>query len=320
MADSPSNWKLATVTCAERAAPHVLIIDRDSLLRWCVNESLAASGCLVSEAADGLGAMTILTGHTPPDVAVIDSDLDDVDGLTLLGAFHELLPACSTILLTTDAAPDLADRARQAGASLVLEKPFGMTEIVAAVLRVGRVLQRASPRHVEVQSDDDSGTNGAVAAPATWRPAPITQETAMSAVLQADLDCDPLDIGMKGRRARAFLSGHGLVVSATDRDVAAHATAVVLEAVHQFEGLLDQRFKQWTAEILRHFPEAPGALTEVCAGDPGQDVEAEIIGIGYVRPRGAGHECGGLLFDPATHGVHRVAPQTIWVGQGATPN
>jgi DNA-binding NarL/FixJ family response regulator len=67
------------------------------------------------------------------DVALVDLDLPDADGLVLVGRLRERHPEVRAIVLTAFARPDLADRALAAGAVGFLGKDGTLERILTAV-------------------------------------------------------------------------------------------------------------------------------------------------------------------------------------------
>ena len=69
----------------------------------------------------------------------------------------------------------------------------------------------------------------------------------------------PVDVGDKGRRAIAWFLPNGLVVEATDANVAGHAMAVVMEAIKITGGRQNPKHLRWAEELLKVFPALPDA-------------------------------------------------------------
>ena len=67
----------------------------------------------------------------------------------------------------------------------------------------------------------------------------------------------PVSIGTRGRRAIAWFVKNGLVVSATDADVAAHAMAVVMDALQKLGQPIDERHERWARDLVKRFPSLP---------------------------------------------------------------
>src|SRR5687767_9065139 len=94
-------------------------------------------------------------------------------------------------------------------------------------LRSRRVPLQSRALPTDVQPQLACGTTGtllAVGDDCSRRLPPIA-ETAMTKTFS------PVSIGTRGRRAIAWFVNNGLVVSATDMDVAAHAMAVVMDGL-----------------------------------------------------------------------------------------
>ncbi len=112
----------------------VLVIDDEPVVRAGIRRVLEASGLRVETADDADSGI----GH--PAVAdcrlvICDLMLPDRSGAEVL---HELVgrrPDLPVILITGYATPDLAVRAREAGAAAFLAKPFEARELLACVRR-----------------------------------------------------------------------------------------------------------------------------------------------------------------------------------------
>lgn len=74
--------------------------------------------------------------ETRPDVAIIDIDLPEVDGLTAAAQLHEVLPSCKTLILTSLGRPGTLRRALDAQVSGYLLKDAPPSELALAVRRV----------------------------------------------------------------------------------------------------------------------------------------------------------------------------------------
>lgn len=122
---------------ANDAAPRVLVVDDELLIRWSLCETLSDRGYAVSEAADGKAAVRALTGGAAlPDVVLLDFRLPDSDDLNLLSRIVSLVPDGRVILMTAYGTPEVAEAAIERGAFKVLHKPFEMQDITALVGRL----------------------------------------------------------------------------------------------------------------------------------------------------------------------------------------
>ena len=70
------------------------------------------------------------------DIAVIDLDLPDGDGLGIIGELHDVSPHAMALILTANARRDAYARAVEAGAAGVLHKAASVRDIVATVQRL----------------------------------------------------------------------------------------------------------------------------------------------------------------------------------------
>nr|BFE57901.1 response regulator transcription factor [Dactylosporangium thailandense] len=87
------------------------------------------------------------------DVAIVDLNLPDGGGLTVVGHLRSLRPDAQLIVLTGHDRPGLADRARRAGADVFLPKDDALRSVLDAIRGTGAAPQpvpRLSPRESEV--------------------------------------------------------------------------------------------------------------------------------------------------------------------------
>ena len=119
----------------------VAVVEDEASLRVLLQTYLERAGFLVATYADGGQALQRLSVD-PPDVAVLDILLPQIDGLTVLDALRRSHPQMGIILLT--ALSDVSDRLRglRAGADDYIGKPFSPAEVV---LRVKALLRRVRP-------------------------------------------------------------------------------------------------------------------------------------------------------------------------------
>jgi DNA-binding NarL/FixJ family response regulator len=116
---------------------------------------------VVGQASSGAEALG-LVGETRPDVVLLDIDLPDADGVSLLRELRPRLPGCHIIMLTGSASEEDLYRAVRNGADGFLTKTLPPDGIVRAVLgvrtgdlpmprrlaaKVMRELARTSDRH-----------------------------------------------------------------------------------------------------------------------------------------------------------------------------
>jgi two-component system response regulator DesR len=90
---------------------------------------------VVAELASGDEIVPAALEHRP-DVALIDIDLPDTDGLTAATELHERLPDCRTLILTGLARPGVLRRALAIRVSGFMVKDTPAGELIEAVRRV----------------------------------------------------------------------------------------------------------------------------------------------------------------------------------------
>jgi two-component system, NtrC family, response regulator AtoC len=122
------------------AAPRILVVDDERLLRWSVAETLTARGFEVAEASDGRAAMQALGNGGDTDLVLLDLRLPDVDDLRLLARIRATAPHTPVILMTAFATREIVEEATALGAA-VLHKPFDLEDLATDVERAltGRV-------------------------------------------------------------------------------------------------------------------------------------------------------------------------------------
>lgn len=114
-------------------SPRVLLVEDNRLLRWCVCSELHRGGCAVV-APETVEEVMRLDFSTPVNVLVTDCRLaDGHNGFEVLACVRARYPQIGSILISADADPHLASRARAAGFDVVIEKPCLVAEIVGAV-------------------------------------------------------------------------------------------------------------------------------------------------------------------------------------------
>jgi DNA-binding NtrC family response regulator len=129
-----------------KESPVVLVVDDEPLIRWSVRTHLARAGHRVELAETGREALARLRDDI--GVVVLDVRLPDADGLDVLSEIKRRQAGCGVIVMTAYGGPALADEALGRGALCVLNKPFDLERLAAAVgeaLTGGRALPRDAP-------------------------------------------------------------------------------------------------------------------------------------------------------------------------------
>lgn len=115
----------------------VLAVDDSRTMRLMLEQCLAGAGFDVVTAEDGADGIERLR-ESSPDVVITDINMPIMDGFEFIetvrgGEFNPRLPI---LVLTTESAPEKKARARDAGATGWIVKPFDPEKLVGAVNRV----------------------------------------------------------------------------------------------------------------------------------------------------------------------------------------
>lgn len=115
----------------------ILTVDDSASMRALLRHALADSGFDVVQAEDGVAALEWLAGNEV-DVVITDINMPRLDGFGLIeqlrgGSRHRDRPI---LVLTTESSDEKKARARAAGATGWIVKPFDPDKLIAAVRRV----------------------------------------------------------------------------------------------------------------------------------------------------------------------------------------
>lgn len=111
----------------------IMIVDDSRTIRQQVSFTLTKGGYEVVEAEDGCDGLEKLAANN--DVAMIISDVNmpNMDGIEMVEKMKENGVTIPIVMLTTEGAADLIERAKAAGAKGWLVKPFKPEQLVGAV-------------------------------------------------------------------------------------------------------------------------------------------------------------------------------------------
>lgn len=115
----------------------ILTVDDSPSMRALLNHALCSNGFAVAQAIDGQAALEWLALNDI-DVVITDINMPRLDGFGLIqqlraGDRHRDRPI---LVLTTESSDEKRARARSAGATGWIVKPFNPEKLVAAVRRV----------------------------------------------------------------------------------------------------------------------------------------------------------------------------------------
>jgi two-component system chemotaxis response regulator CheY len=115
----------------------VLTVDDSRTMRDMLMLTLSEAGFQVVQAVDGVHGLEVLQGRAP-DVIVTDINMPRMDGFGLIERVRAdaRLRVIPILVLTTEGSADKKDRARRAGATGWIVKPFDPLKLVDAIRRV----------------------------------------------------------------------------------------------------------------------------------------------------------------------------------------
>lgn len=112
----------------------VLAVDDSQTIRDLLKLSLVDAGYIVHLSEDGQEALEALMNFAP-DAIISDINMPRLDGFGLIEAVRRIdrFRATPILVLTTECAPELKARARAAGATGWIIKPFEAPKLVKAL-------------------------------------------------------------------------------------------------------------------------------------------------------------------------------------------
>ncbi|MCX7559769.1 response regulator [Sulfitobacter sp. F26204] len=115
----------------------ILAVDDSRTMREMIKLALLPAGFRVHTADDGLHGIEVLDGIAP-DAIITDINMPRMDGFDFIDAVRkqENYRVTPILVLTTEAAPELKARARAAGATGWIVKPFDPVKLIKALQMV----------------------------------------------------------------------------------------------------------------------------------------------------------------------------------------
>jgi len=115
----------------------ILTVDDSRTMRDMLKLALSDAGFRVVQAEDGVHGLEVLRDEAP-DVIVTDINMPRMDGYGFIRGVrsddrHRAVPI---LVLTTESDAEKKDRARRAGATGWIVKPFDPVKLVSAIRRV----------------------------------------------------------------------------------------------------------------------------------------------------------------------------------------
>lgn len=112
----------------------VLAVDDSRTMRDMISLALASDEFQVHLAEDGLHGLEVLEGINP-DVIITDINMPKLDGFGFIDAVRKRddYKTIPILVLTTESSADLKARARDAGATGWIVKPFAQDKLIRAL-------------------------------------------------------------------------------------------------------------------------------------------------------------------------------------------
>jgi len=115
----------------------IMTVDDSRAMRDLLNLSLSDAGYQVVQAVDGIDGLETLKGILP-DAIITDINMPRLDGFGFIEEVRkeQRLRGVPILVLTTEASDEKKNRARQAGATGWIVKPFQHEKLITAIRRV----------------------------------------------------------------------------------------------------------------------------------------------------------------------------------------
>ena len=122
----------------------LFVDDEEEFVQWLAERARMRE--LGSEIAlDGSEALAKL-GEKLPDVMILDFNLPDIDGLTVLEQVKKNYPDVQVVMLTAHGTPETEKKVRDLGAFDYLEKPVGINKLTKTIEKAYRYKQKLGKR------------------------------------------------------------------------------------------------------------------------------------------------------------------------------
>lgn len=190
----------------------VMLADDEHLIRSALRALLTLEDGIdvVAEAATGDEALAMARAHAP-QVAVLDLQLPDRDGIAVAEAIHEALPGCRTMIVTSHGRPGYLKRALASGVGGFLPKTVSSQVLADAVRTV-----HGGGRYVDPELAADAISAGD--SPLTDREADVLELAAEGAPVDEIAQRAALTPGT----VRNYLSSAASKLGAANRHEAVH--------------------------------------------------------------------------------------------------
>jgi two-component system chemotaxis response regulator CheY len=115
----------------------ILTVDDSRTMRDMLRLALSSAGFNVVQAVDGLDGLDVLERETP-ELVITDINMPKMDGFGFIAGARriERFRVTPILVLTTESDPDKKMRAKEAGATGWIVKPFDPVKLVDVIRRV----------------------------------------------------------------------------------------------------------------------------------------------------------------------------------------
>lgn len=115
----------------------ILAVDDSRTMRDMLRLALSEAGFSVHLAEDGVHGLEVLAASNP-QVIITDINMPRLDGFGFIQAVRarDDFKGVPILTLTTESAPELKQRARDAGATGWIVKPFNKEKLISVIQRV----------------------------------------------------------------------------------------------------------------------------------------------------------------------------------------
>lgn len=115
----------------------ILAVDDSRTILSMVTQTLENAGYETLQAEDGIQGLEVLEGNAP-DLIITDINMPRLDGFGFIERIRrsDRYRAIPILVLTTENDPQKRERARKAGATGWIVKPFDPTKLIDAIERV----------------------------------------------------------------------------------------------------------------------------------------------------------------------------------------
>jgi DNA-binding NtrC family response regulator len=111
----------------------ILIVDDEEIVRYSFRKLFREPGFEISEAANGLDAISVIK-KDPPDLVLMDIEMPGLSGLEAIQRIKALKPQLPVIIMTAFGTSERVIAAMKYGAYEYLEKPFDVARLKSTIL------------------------------------------------------------------------------------------------------------------------------------------------------------------------------------------